>query len=162
VQAKITSRRKSVATSPSSRSTLARRRHVASNKARARRLLSFCTRSLGTSLTYGVRTGRGALRRSRLQWPWRSFRPSTVREPELAVLSPGRSRRQPPSTCRPGLHQLRCRSTCNLAIWGRRPGAAPMAHAAARPFPGESKGTTEVPLGKCAVRHKSTAASTRV
>ena len=33
-----------------------------------------------------------------------------------------------------------------------------MAHAAARPFPGESKGTTEVPLGKCAVRHKSTAA----
>ena len=46
--------------------------------------------------------------------------------------------RQPLARTGPGLHQTRCRSSSRLALWRRRPGAAPMAHAAARPFPGES------------------------
>jgi hypothetical protein len=69
---------------------------------------------------------------------------SSLMEPEPAVLSPGRSCRQPPGS-RPGLHQLRCGSTSNLVMWGRRPGAAPTAHAVSSAVPrgeqGHDRGT---------------------
>jgi hypothetical protein len=63
-------------------------------------------------------------------------------EPEPAVLSPGRAV-SPSSTSRPGLHQLDA-AQLRILRCGRCPGAAPMAHAAARPT-GERLGRPRYP-----------------